>query len=345
MRKAVRLLLHGLSVVVIAAVTVTGLFAAAVVAGMVIACLQDGRFVGSDKPILGKAAAVLLASSLILGLTGWIYRRFAREGDATCRVVPSRTGRPERATNAVFEIVFFVALATWLWTMISPGPFRIPLLVGWITAGFVAIHVHVFLHESGHLLLGWALGFRLRALHVGTGPLLYASAGRAQVRLVWRVWPLCGFAFATDPKGRSPRLRQSLFVAGGPLMDAAILFAGYRLIVQGCGSLGEAWTHSAGTFVAAALLMRVGVAALSGLVPHKAWIDGRSVRTDGALLLQTWLAPKGVVGFTGDPSWNDALQWLPPISETTKRSLLPEFETPGATFREVQSRLQGPLRR
>jgi hypothetical protein len=178
-RKFVQLLLRALAVVVIASASVTGLLSLAVVSGLVIAWMHDGRLLGPDKPILAKAAAVLLASSLILGLTGSLYRRFAREGDDTCRVVPSRTGQQETVHGAVFEVLFFVALAAGLWTRILPGPLRIPLLVGWMITGFAAVHAHILLHEFGHLFVARALGFRLRALHAGTGPLLYASGGGA----------------------------------------------------------------------------------------------------------------------------------------------------------------------
>lgn len=347
-RKVVRWFLQIFGVIVVAAASVASLLSGVVVAAMLVAWGHDGPLMENEKPILGKAAALLLASSVILGLAGWLYRRFAPEGDNTGRVVPSAADQSQNRSGAVFEIVFFVALATGLWTHVGPGPARIPLVLGWMIAAFTAIHAHIFLHEFGHLFTAWALGFHLRALQVGTGPLLYGSPGAGRFRITWRAWPICGFAGATDPKRKNLRFRQSLFVAGGPFVDAVVLFALYRVITQTCGGLGNAFSHNAGTLVAATLLLRIGAIALTGVVPHTVWIDGRRLRTDGSLLLWTLLAPKGTIGFTGNSSWLDALEWFSPNAEANKPALLPlgsEGGTPSVSFREVQARLRAPLRR
>jgi hypothetical protein len=130
-------------------------------------------------------------------------------------------------------------------------------------------------------------------------------------------------------------------------VDGAILFAGYRLMAQTWEGLSDAFTHNAGSFVACLLLLRIGVTALTGLAPRNAWVDGRRLATDGSLLLQTWLAPKGVIGFAGDPSWRDALRWLAPSATTTESALSSppsQSEMASASFNQLQARLRAPLR-
>jgi hypothetical protein len=314
---------------------------------MLIAWAHDGRLLAIDKPILTKGTAVLAASSAVVWLTAWLHRRLGEKGDNTFRIVTSRSGRSEEVSGGVFELLFFVCMGTGLFAVIPPSPLRIPIVMVWLFAGFAGIHAHIFLHELGHLSIAWGLGFNLRGLHAGTGPLLWATTFRSGMRFVWRAWPLGGFAFATDPRRKNLRLRQSLLVAGGPLMDGAILFAGYRLIIQTCGSLGEAFTRNAGSFVAGALLAHVCATALNGIFPHAAWIGDRRLHTDGWLLLRTWLAPKGVLGFSGDPSWLEALRLLPPPAASNKSSLasaVSEVRVPPASFRDLQARLRSGLR-
>jgi peptidase M50-like protein len=347
MRKFLRSLLQIIGGIVIAVGCVAALLSSMVVCAMLIAWAHDGRLLANDKPILTKGTAVLAASSVVVWLTAWLHRRFGESGDNTFRIVRSRSGQSEKISGGVFDLVFFVGLGAGLWAVIPPSQFRIPIVTGWLLIGFAGIHAHIFLHELGHLSIAWALGFNLRALHAGTGPLLYAKTLRTGMRIVWRAWPLGGFAFATDPRGKNLRLRQSLFVAGGPLMDGAILFVGYRLGTQTWGSLGEAFTRNAGSLVAGALLLHVCAAALTGIVPHTVWIGGRRLHTDGWLLLRPWLAPKGVIGFSGDPSWLDALRLLRPPAGTNKPSLMSavsEVRMPQASFRELQARLRSGLR-
>ncbi|MEY2537377.1 MAG: hypothetical protein QOG67_1117 [Verrucomicrobiota bacterium] len=347
MRKLLRSLLQLIGGIVIAAGCVAGLVSGTVVSAMLIAWAHDGRLLENDGPILAKGTAVLAAASAIVLLAAWLYRRFGESDDTTFRIVTSRPGRSEKISGGVFELLFFACLGALLLGIIPPGPLRIPIVIGWLFAGFAGIHAHILLHELGHLSIAWALGFNLRSLHAGTGPLLCATTLRTGTRFVWRAWPLGGFAFATDPRGKNLRLRQSLVVAGGPLMDGAILFAGCRLIIQTCGSLGDALTRNPGSLVAGLMLVHVCATAINGLVPHAVWIDDRRLHTDGWLLLRTWLAPKGVIGFSGDPSWLDALPMLHPPAGENKPSLVSgvsEVRVPASSFRDLQARLRSALR-
>jgi hypothetical protein len=346
MRKFIRPLLQLIGFIVIAAGFVIGVLSGVFVTAMLIAYAHDRRLMAGEPQMLVKATILLVASSAVVWLTGWLHKRFGKSEDESFRIVPSRSGRPERLSGAVFEILFFVVLASRLWAVIPAGQLRITVIIGWLFAGFAGLHTHILLHELGHLSIAWALGFNLRGIQGGTGPLLYAATWRKGVRFVWRTWPLGGLALATDPRRKHLRLRQSLFVAGGPLMDSAILFAGYILITKTYGSFGSAFTRNAGSFVAAAVLVHVGAAALGGLIPHTVWIGGRRLHTDGWLLLRTWLAPKGVIGFSGDSSWMNALQLLPAAAanKPSLMSAVAEVQMPQASFGALQARLRSGFR-
>lgn len=349
MGKFLRSLLQILCTLTIAVGCVTGLCSLLLVGAMLLGWAHDGRLVAHEARLLTKSVAVLVPSSLVIWLAGFLYRRFIAMGDDSFRLVRSSSGRQERSANGVFDILFFAVFATVLFGLIPASPLRIPTLIAWLLVAFVGLHAHIFLHEFGHLFLAAILRFKLAELHVGLGTMLAAKRLPGGVRIVWRLWPLGGFAHASDRGGKNPRIRQSLFVIGGPLADVTVLALGYGLITRIWGGFGEALTRSPGGFVTAALLFRVFVTVLNGLIPQTVWIGGRTLRSDAWLLWRTWFAPRGVIGFAGDPSWLDVLSLLrspDPDAQLAGRSSYTASGTASepVSFRTQQLRLQSRIR-
>jgi hypothetical protein len=344
MRKAFGSLLQFIVAVAIGVGCVGALLSGMVAAAMVVGWIHDGKLHEYERPILVKSVSIFLASTVAIGVIAWLYRRFNPDDAKSLRLVESRRVRSDSGSHVVL-IALTAAFAWLVWGMIPAGPFRIPILAMWTIAGLLAFHTHIVLHELGHFLAARVLGFWVRGLYVGTGPLL-ASIPLARGELVWRLWPLFGFVSAFDPRHRNHRIRQTVFIASGPLMDALVLGGSYCLIMTVWGDFSGAFTHSTGSFVISLMFFQVLLTAVGGVLPRTVVIGGRKLQTDGALLLKTWLAPKGVVGFTSDPSWLEALPLLQPApgNGETRAEFGGIRITSGVSFLESQLRLRSRLR-
>lgn len=343
MRKAFRSLFRFLVAFVIGVGCVAALLSGLIVIAMLIGWMHDGKLHSYERPVLIKAVFILVPSVVVTGVMGWIYRRFNPKDAESFRLLQSQPTRLKHGSILIL-LPFAGAFGSVMWGMIPPGPWRVPILAMWMVVGVIALHAHILLHELGHFLAAWGLSFRFRALYVGTGPLL-ASIPLARGQLIWRMCPSGGFVNAFDSRHRNRRLRQTIFIAGGPIMDALVLLVSYRLITMTWGNFGLAFAHSTGSFVASILFFWVLFIAIGGVIPQTVMIGERKLKTDGALLVRTWLAPKGAVGFTGDPSWLEALPLLQSAAGNGKPAGWTGSQgAPGISFRDSQSRLRSRLR-
>jgi tetratricopeptide (TPR) repeat protein len=158
------------------------------------------------------------------------------------------------------------------------------LMVGWIFPLTV-------LHEAGHALAARALGLRVHAIILGSGPpLLEGHLGRARVTLSWM--PLMGLTVFSGAR-QTPRLalRGALVILAGPLANAALL-AGVTLAV-GVGRMVEPeWLGALSPLTtlqwASVLLVVIS------LVPYRYPTPFGLVRSDGGHILHALRHPDDV---------------------------------------------------
>jgi len=250
------------------------------VAAMVIVWIAEGRLLAADRRILWWGAA-WFAGACAFVFSAWRVANVFGRPDDSLRLTSSKSESAQPPW--IGSALLFSLGAIFLWNFNGgPAVAKIPVLLGWLCLLMFAQHLHIFLHELGHFLAAWTLGFELRKMQVGVGTPVYCHSFGNGFRLEWRFWPSGGFMLATSPSPKNFRVRQFLYVAGGPFMDAVVLLIAYQLIFG--GGLSPAPLDGPG---APFLLSFLGWLAMSFL---------------GNLIPQT-------VSISGQPMWSDA-QWL-----------------------------------
>jgi hypothetical protein len=149
-----------------------------------------------------------------------------------------------------------------------------------VTAMFWALLLVVIpVHELGHALAGVFVGYRMTLVQVGLGPVLFAlRVGSATVQL--RAMPLLGIATGIPKVSRRGlRVREWIFVAGGPVASMALSVALHLLLERHIGRPPE--NSQVRAFVDAAAWMNGWVIA-GTLIPIRGKND---FMTDGYRLL------------------------------------------------------------
>ena len=179
--------------------------------------------------------------------------------------------------GAIFWICGLIGAVGIVWTWLNPqGPGKIlASLFGILTV----LLGSVILHELGHLLAGFLLGFRPVLLSIGMGDqLCQFCLGGLTVAL--RQLPIAGMVVPLE--GRTPgRLAWAVFVAAGPLVNIALLVVA-----------GQGWHHGlhrTGTWYATPIKYLAAINLLilfENLIPWTRTRDGQDVLSDGAQLLR-----------------------------------------------------------
>jgi tetratricopeptide (TPR) repeat protein len=126
----------------------------------------------------------------------------------------------------VLQIALFLAAAV-LFSLIAPD-YWLSQLFWLILAGILIQVPFTLLHELAHAGMGRLLGFRIFAIHLGMGPILY-SARFLGLQWVLHLLPLSGMAFLAAPAMPAYRLRRFLMILAGPAVH--VLVAGGMLFL------------------------------------------------------------------------------------------------------------------
>jgi hypothetical protein len=160
-----------------------------------------------------------------------------------------------------------------------------------LVEGYVTTHGRILFHEMGHFLAARVLRFDRYKIQVGTGPLLWSHSFKSGLLFEWRASIRAGFVVALPRTDRRVRLRQFLFVIGGPAADLLLILAGYKLITHLYGGLSAGFENGTVGFVIVVLFWFTAWSAFSGLIPHKIRINARELWTDGYWILRICFAP------------------------------------------------------
>ena len=344
-----RFLFQAICLLLVAAGFVAALLASFFVIAMLIVWFQEGLLQTADRKMLGAGVKWLLGAGVLVGVAWWLHRRIvgSERRDDTFKLVESKSGNSEKIAQDVVEILFFVLLAIWLWALNPESTaMKIPSVAGWLVVGFLGKHVRVALHEIGHLGAARLLGFDLRKIQVGTGPLLWSHSFANGLLWEWRAWSQGGFVLATQRNIKGFRVRQSLFIAAGPLVDLVVLWLSYQLITRVFGGLRMASVESAGGLIASVLFWWMALSAVGGLVPHKVWMGHHKLWTDGYWLLKLWTGSHAhLVELARRSDWRGLLELLESdpsrkvISPDAGTRKLPAHLADPRAFHEQQARL------
>lgn len=272
---------------------------------------QEGALLPTDRTILAAGVKWLLGSCVLVGAAWWLRGKIGNKtGDNSFRLVQSKSGHLERVVQNVFLISSVVLLAIWLWPRVPGSPImKVPAVAGWLVAGFLGSHALIALHELGHLAAAWLVGFDLRKIQVGLGPVLWSRSFANGLFAQWRAWPNMGFMSATPRKTEGFRARQFFVVAAGPLANLIVLWVTYQLITRAFGGLVAAFDAGPGGLMVFALFWWGALATLEGLVPHRVRSDHQEVWSDGYWLLWLWTGSGAdITGLARGSNWRELLE-------------------------------------
>lgn len=164
--------------------------------------------------------------------------------------------------------------------------------LGPILLNVAAIQAWVFiftvLHELGHVFAARLAGLRVFGIEVGMGGVAF-DFRLWGFRWLFRSIPFGGFAHAAHRDIRWFRLRDTLFILGGPAANLMILFAAQAALPL--DATFDATSFSA--FVPfRTLLVANAMLLVYSLWPHRAQTNRGKLPNDGLLLWQTWRRSK-----------------------------------------------------
>jgi len=143
------------------------------------------------------------------------------------------------------------------------------------------------LHEVGHAVAGKLVGFRVFSLEIGKGATIWEFKW-AGFRWRFRTILFGGLVLAIPRDAHWHRLKQSIFIIGGPAATALVVLIAWKLLWL--DSLFEPGPLAEFTPLLMILLSNSLLLALS-LLPH----EGNSARgktpNDALLLVNTWIHP------------------------------------------------------
>jgi hypothetical protein len=337
-KKILRFLLQAVCLFLMAVACVAALIASFFVIAMLIVWFQEGALQTADWKMLGAGAKWLLGAGVLIGVTWWLRAKIVPNpaGDDSFRLVES-TPRSEKLAQDISGVMLVICLAIWLWALSSGSVLvRVPIVASWITVGFLGMHGRIALHEIGHLAAAWLFRLAPRRIQVGVGPLIWSGSFANGLLCEWRAWPQGGFVLAPDWKTKGFTLRQSLFVAAGPLTDVLILWATYQLSAHVFGGLGAAFAHGSSGFMVVSFFWLTALSAVGGLVPHTVRLGHQKMWTDGYLLLRLWTGTARFPQLAYNSDWQEALERL---QVANPRSVTP-LE---AVERELPTHRSGPI--
>lgn len=336
-----------------AAAIFVALIASFFLIAMLIAWFQEGALQTADWKMLGAAAKWLLGAGMLIGVTWWLRGKIVPSpaGDNSFRLAES-TPRSEKLAQDISGVMLVICLAIWLWALSSGSVLvRVPIVASWITVGFLGMHGRIALHEIGHLAAAWLCRLAPRRIQIGVGPLIWSGSFANGLLCEWRAWPQGGFVVAPDWKTKGFRLRQSLFIAAGPLADALILWATYQLSAHAFGGLGAAFAHGSSGFMVVSFFWLTALSAAGGLIPHTVRIGHQKMWNDGYLLLRLWTGSARFPQLAYNSNWQEALEGLQVANPRSGTSLeagereLPAHQAGPAAFHEQRSLLGSRLLR
>lgn len=145
----------------------------------------------------------------------------------------------------------------------------------------------IALHETGHALAAWLLGWRVRQWVVGVGRPIYTTRVIGTLVEV-RMWPIEGFVRTAPMDLNMPRLKDAFIYFAGPGIE--LLFAGFILLYVGPERMFER-TDDLFTIVLQSLAAASATQAILNLIPGAVETQNGLIPNDGLGILYSFLRP------------------------------------------------------
>ena len=214
-------------------------------------------------------------------------RSFSRKTKLLC---PSCWLRRDYLVHSVFLWGGPIALLLGLGlALVAPGSSAGALLMNCGALVFASV-VFIVWHELGHALAAKLVGFRVFRIEIGSGRILWA----------WKLWgfrwiihalPMGGFAYAAARSARAFRIRQIIFVLGGPVSNGLLVVALFPYLLGG----EQLFTGRFDGFDPVRMIWLINLAdVLFTLWPHLAHSSRGVVPNDGLIIWRT---------LTGEYKW------------------------------------------
>ena len=224
------------------------------------ACFSAGWGVSAGRPWGRRVALIVSAVNVVLfpvftplGIAG--LRVFMKEKAPGAEEVDhgaARTGRRPEMASHVLTMMASLALVGHLWIWIKqiaasqglPVDANERLSVLWILGCQAAF---LLVHETGHLLTAYLVGFRFHQINIGPFSLTQRPGGSWGFRFVWQQVVMSGgYLHAIPQTTQDLKLNWIMVVAAGPTVSLFIGMLGFLTLVSlPGGAYAEYWTVAA----------------------------------------------------------------------------------------------------
>jgi hypothetical protein len=183
----------------------------------------------------------------------------------------------------IFWIPFSLGLLGLFLMILHPGSRGNALMInfGFIAVAGICISL---MHELGHAFVGRVAGFKIFAVEIGIGPYVLEFK-RFGIRWRLKKTPVGGRAYGLPLDIRGFRLKQTLFVLGGPAVNAILFLLAWKcrwLDVM----LGQ--TRLSGFLPMQFLLVMNAAALIGNLTPQRTSSAEGRLPNDGLNIWLTW---------------------------------------------------------
>jgi hypothetical protein len=173
------------------------------------------------------------------------------------------------------------------------GLFTVEVFQNYRPAKLSALLVFLFwipllaLHESGHAVASYLLGWRVQQVVIGMGKVMgQCQVGSANVEI--RLFPVEGFVRSVPRKLRLPRVENALIYFAGPGVE--LLLALGVLLLVGPDRLLSA-SEEYGVILWQSLALAAAVQAVLNLLPFAIQTSERTIHSDGLGIILSFLRP------------------------------------------------------
>jgi len=200
------------------------------------------------------------------------------------------------ARNRIITVTFLALLGAALWlcgaladvAAMYAAVFLLAVAVGAAIAVFRTLCILV--HELGHALAALALGFRVRRVVIGVGPLV-RRLNLAGARVEIRAAPFGGLMCPGPAEGRLVRLRFALVCLSGPVAELAFLW----WLLHGADRLQSSVGHSIPVHLAVTVIVILAIPdILSSAIPWRWRTPEGELDSDALLILRTLFSRRRV---------------------------------------------------
>lgn len=202
----------------------------------------------------------------------------------TCIAYRTGNGPSRRFTHGWFDVIFFVFVLGIIAYNIGITP--IAHTVTWLLKWLLLLYVAMFVHELGHFIMTRIMGYKVRLMLLGSGPVLKVfRLGR--FFLVVKLLPFAGLIHPEITLAKNVRKKFACIVLAGPLINLTVAVGAAYLLYYSSLTLSPTTTEVMWSWLVANAYFGI-----TNLIPFRIAEKSNFFRSDGQHLVDL-------------PSWTD----------------------------------------